>query len=609
MSDFRDKYWFKDIRDITTIKDLLYGSVETYPERPAFWVKKKKGAPYEPVSYTLLKHDVQALGTQIRAMGLAGERIGVMGQGCYEWIATYLAVVIGGGVIVPIDKELDSEAIQNVISTAECRTVFYTSEEASKFESVSGVENHVIMQFYGDRTDMSLSMVEYLSAMKADAAVGAPGARQDVESICAGANANYYDWKELTGAGESLMALGNSQFASDDVDPDRMSVLLFTSGTTGNPKGVMLSQRNITANIMDTCRIAHILPTDKTLSILPIHHTYECTFGMLLVLYRGASTAFCEGLKYITKNMEEAHNTVFIAVPLVLEMIYDKIWKQAKKQGSDGKLRKAIKANNKMKAFGIDLSRTLFKQVYAGLGGKLRMIITGAAALYPNVFRGFEDLGITVLQGYGLTECTPLVAGTPESAKERYKKAGSVGVAVASGEFKIINQDEDGIGEILYRGPNVMLGYYNMPEETAEVMHDGWFNTGDLGFTDKEGWLYLTGRHKNVIVTKSGKNIYPEEIEEVLNAVPCISECMVYGSLRGNEDVVAVQVLPDIDVIKEALGHEPDEDEIYKYVKNAVNEANMTMTSYKRVKEVVIRKEDFVRTTTKKIKRQDNIPS
>lgn len=250
MSDFRDKYWFKDIRDITTIKDLLYGSVETYPERPAFWVKKKKGAPYEPVSYTLLKHDVQALGTQIRAMALAGERIGVMGQGCYEWIATYLAVVIGGGVIVPIDKELDSEAIQNVISTAECRTVFYTSDEASKFESVSGVENHVIMQFYGDRTDMSLSMVEYLSAMKADAAVGAPGARQDVESICAGANANYYDWKELTGAGESLMALGNSQFASEDVDPDRMSVLLFTSGTTGNPKGVMLSQRNITANIM-----------------------------------------------------------------------------------------------------------------------------------------------------------------------------------------------------------------------------------------------------------------------------------------------------------------------------------------------------------------------
>lgn len=199
--------------------------------------------------------------------------------------------------------------------------------------------------------------------------------------------------RNLQEPGEGLMALGNSQFASEDVDPDRMSVLLFTSGTTGNPKGVMLSQRNITANIMDTCRIAHILPTDKTLSILPIHHTYECTFGMLLVLYRGASTAFCEGLKYITKNMEEAHNTVFIAVPLVLEMIYDKIWKQAKKQGSDGKLRKAIKANNKMKAFGIDLSRTLFKQVYAGLGGKLRMIITGAAALYPNVFRGLKTWG------------------------------------------------------------------------------------------------------------------------------------------------------------------------------------------------------------------------
>lgn len=609
MSDFRDKYWFKDIREISTIKELLYGSAEKYPERPAFWVKRKKGESYEPVSYRLLKHDVEALGTQLRAMGLAGDRIGVMGQGCYEWITTYLAVVIGGGVIVPIDKELDSDAIQNVISTAECRTVFYTAEQSSKMTDVNGIENHIIMQFYGDRTDMSLSMVEYLSAIKANCDEGTPGARQGNENICAGTNVSYYDWKELTGAGESLMALGNSQFAAEDADPDKMSVLLFTSGTTGNPKGVMLSQRNITTNIMDTCRIAHILPTDKTLSILPIHHTYECTFGMLLVLYRGASTAFCEGLKYITKNMEEAQNTVFIAVPLVLEMIYDKIWKQAKKQGSADKLKKAINVNNKLKAIGVDLSRTLFKQVYAGLGGKLRMIITGAAALYPNVFRGFEDLGIKVLQGYGLTECTPLVAGTPENAKERYKKAGSVGVAVAAGEFKIINQDEDGIGEILYHGPNVMLGYYNMPEETAKVIHDGWFNTGDLGFTDKEGWLYLTGRHKNVIVTKSGKNIYPEEIEEVLNAVPCISECMVYGSLRGNEDVVAAQVLPDTENIEEALGHKPDEDEIYKYVKNAVNEANMTMTSYKRVKEVIIRQEDFVRTTTRKIRRQDNIIS
>lgn len=613
MSDFRDKYWFNDIREMSTIKELIYGSVEMYPERPAFWVKKKKGAPYEAVSYSLLKHDVESLGAQLRAMGLAGERIGVMGEGCYEWIATYLAVVMGGGVIVPIDKELGSDEIQNILDTAECHTVFYTEAQASKFKAVKGVENHVVMQFYGDRTDINVNMLEYLGKSVATASADqdksdssyAARAAQDAENIH---TVNYYDWKQLTGAGENLIALGNTGFEFKDDDADRMSVLLFTSGTTGKPKGVMLSQRNITSNIMDTCRIAHILPTDKTLSILPIHHTYECTFGMLLVLYRGASTAFCEGLKYITKNMNEAQNTIFIAVPLVLEMIYDKIWKQVKKQGKEATLKRGISLSNKMKALGIDLRRTIFKQIHKELGGKLRMIITGAAALYPNVFRGFEDLGITVLQGYGLTECTPLVSGTPESAKERYKKAGSVGVAVAGGEFKIINADENGIGEILYRGPNVMLGYYNMPEETEKVMVDGWFNTGDLGFTDNEGWLYLTGRHKNVIVTKSGKNIYPEEIEEVLNSLPCISECMVYGLLSGNEDIVAVQVLPDMEHIEEALGHKPDDDEVYKFVKSAVNEANMTMTSYKRVKQVVIRKEDFIRTTTRKIKRQDNMP-
>ncbi|MGN1350121.1 MAG: AMP-dependent synthetase/ligase [Anaerovoracaceae bacterium] len=603
MSDFRDKYWFNDIRPITTLKELLYGSVELYEDRPAFWVKKKKGEPYEAITYGLLKHDVEALCAQLHAMGLSNERIGVIGQGCYEWIVTYLAVVIGGGVVVPLDKELEPAALQNVLGTAQCRTVFYTSDLAPRFRNIEGIDNHVIMQFYGDRTDPAVPLIS-------EAASGAPDEQQLQETAENGAAEQYtqYTWKELAGAGENLIRRGGFRYAKEPEQEDTMSVLLFTSGTTGNPKGVMLSQRNITANIMDTCRIANIHPTDKTLSILPIHHTYECTFGMLLVLYRGASTAFCEGLKYITKNMEEAGNSVFIAVPLVLEMIYEKIWKQAKKQGKDGMLRRAIRINNKSKALGIDMSRMLFRQIHQQLGGNLRMIITGAAALSPSVFRGFEDLGIKVLQGYGLTECTPLVSGTPESAKERYRKAGSVGVAVASGEFRVENPDENGIGEIYFRGPNVMLGYYNMPEETEKVLKDGWFATGDLGFTDREGWLYLTGRQKNVIVTKSGKNIYPEEIEEVLNRLSFITECMVYGQKRDNEDIVAVQVLPDLEKIQEELGYLPDENELYRLIKNAVNEANMSLTSYKRVKEVIIRKEDFVRTSTKKIRRQDNIP-
>jgi len=596
MADFRDKYWYEDIRQITTIQELLLGSRELYGDNPAFWIKKKKGTPYVPVNYKLLLHDVEALGLKLREMGISKERIAIIGMGSYEWIVTYFAVVTGGGVAVPLDKELCTEEIENLLVTAESNIVFYTSSESEKIDALKGDYKRIKMEFYGDRTDMSVPMRQYIEENGLETVSGA-----DAETDLL--------WKDLVAAGEEIMDSQGSDFFDVPDDPDRMSALLFTSGTTGNPKGVMLCQRSITANIMDTCRIAHILESDKTLSILPIHHTYECTFGMMLVLYRGASTAFCEGLKYITTNLKEAQTTVLIAVPLVLEMVYNKIWKTVKKQGKEATLKKGISINNKLKAIGIDMSRKLFKQIHDELGGKLRMVITGAAAIDPNILRGFEDLGIIVLQGFGLTECTPLVSGTPQKAKERYKKAGSVGLIVKSGQAKIADPDEDGIGEVVFKGPNVMMGYYNMPEETAKVLKDGWFYTGDLGFMDKDGWLYLTGRQKNVIVTGTGKNIYPEEIEEVINRIPVVSDCMVYGELKGSEDIVAVQILPDMEELVEVFGRKPDDDEIYKYIKNAVNEINMTMTSYKRVKNVIIRKDDFVRTTTKKIKRADNIPS
>lgn len=369
----------------------------------------------------------------------------------------------------------------------------------------------------------------------------------------------------------------------------------------------MISQTNILSSITDTCRIANIHNTDRHLSLLPIHHTYECTFGMMLLLYRGASIAFFEGLKYITTNMKEIHNTVLISVPLVNEMIYKKIWKSAEKSGKTELLKKMIRRNNRLKAMGIDMSRIFFRQIHKELGGKLRLVITGAAAISPNVFRGFEDLGITVLQGYGLTECSPLVSGTPQNSKERYKKAGSVGVTVYSGEVRIDDKDENGIGEIWYKGPNVMMGYYNMPEETEKIIVDGWFDTGDRGFIDKDGWLYLTGRSKNIILTKTGKNIYPEEIEELINSHSYVSECMVYESKSTDDSVVAIQILPDFEELKENLGEIPSIEEQQRMFKEIVNDINMTMPSYKRIKSVVVRQEDFIRTTTRKIKRLDNI--
>ena len=588
-----ERYWYRDIRQIDSLKQMLTESAELFADRPAFWVKREKGQPYEAISYQLLKHDVESLGTMLIDMGLAGWRIAVMGQGCYEWIVSYLAVVCGAGIVVPVDKDLSAPEIENLMKTAECDTIFCTRGECEKLKRSDVIRNLIVMEFYGDRT----------SAEELPQAVPVPLKREEMAG-----DSEIYCWRELLAEGEKRLREGSSSYTSREVDPEALTVILFTSGTTGNPKGVMLNHRNITSNIMDVCRIAHILESDKTLSILPIHHTYECTLGMLLVLYRGASTAFCEGLKYIVQNMKEAQNTVFIAVPLMLEMIYSRIWKQAEKQGKDKMLRKAIRINNRFKSIGIDMSRKLFSQVYKELGGKLRMVITGAAALSPNIYRGFEDLGITVLQGYGMTECTPLISGTPQSAKERYRKAGSVGVPVRAGEVRIVGRDENGIGEILFRGPNVMLGYYDMPEETAKALSpDGWLSTGDLGFEDKDGWIYLTGRKKNVIVTKTGENVYPEELEAYVNDSPYVSDSMVFTSMRNNEETVGVQILPDMEFIQEVTGQIPDEDELYRMMKKVIGEINENLASYKRIRDVFVRKEDFTRTTTKKIRRQDNL--
>jgi long-chain acyl-CoA synthetase len=387
-----------------------------------------------------------------------------------------------------------------------------------------------------------------------------------------------------------------------------MKAILFTSGTTDAAKGVMLSHSNLVSCVMDTCRIVEITPEDRTLSILPIHHTFESTMGLHLVLYRGGSIAFFEGLKYINRNLEEAQATVLIGVPLIFESIYDKIWKQAEKTGKAGMLRKAIRLNKTLKAVGINASRKLFKSIHEKFGGKLRMMVCGAAAVDPNVLRGFEDFGIRMLQGYGLTECSPLVAGTPDYSNN-YKKAGSVGPSVPSGEIKIIDKDEDGIGEIIFKGPNVMLGYYNMPDKTAEVLKDGWFYTGDLGFLDNEGWLYITGRKKNVIVTKTGKNIYPEEVEYYINKNKYIRESLVHESFdEENDDTqVSAQIRPDYDVIYEEFGESFGEEEVRSLIKKVISEINEKLPIYKRVRNIAVRRDEFIKTTTKKIQRHKNI--
>jgi long-chain acyl-CoA synthetase len=399
--------------------------------------------------------------------------------------------------------------------------------------------------------------------------------------------------------GKVLVENGNTKFEKIQIDPDELRILLFTSGTTGNAKGVCLSQRNICSNILSTYGIVKVKRSDLFFSVLPLHHTYECTIGFLLPLYSGASICYCDGLRYITTNMQEYHPSVILCVPLLLEKMYQKIMKSMCKS-----LPKKYTENTDKLIDGLPfyLKTIVKRKVKNTLGGRLRVFIVGAAAVNPEIADTFDKLGLNSLQGYGLTECAPLVAGNTDF----YKRNDSAGLPIPNVEYKIENPNEEGIGEIVVKGPNVMLGYYNMPEETEKVLKDGWFHTGDLGKIDENGFLYITGRCKSVIVTKNGKNIYPEEIESYLNDNPLISEALVIGVKKDNDDetYVNAQIFPNIDAITEYLkGTVPTKEEIKKIISDVVTSVNRKIPNYKHIKNFVIRDKEFEKTTTQKIKR------
>ena len=561
------------VRETATLRDIITSCAELYGKNVAFLNKKEKGGEYCEIDYNTLKMDIDALGTKLIEIGLKDQPIAIIGENCYQWISIYFAVANGVGTVVPLDKELSQDEIYNLIRTAGCKAIFYTSSYEKYFVDYE-IEYKFEIEMYFDRDK-----------------------KEDPDT-----------WRTLLNEGQALIEGGNREFIDAKLDPDEVKILLFTSGTTDAAKAVMLSHRNIASDVMSTCKIVKLRQEDRGLSILPIHHTFESNIGIMVLLFQGCSIAFFEGLKYVVKNLEEAKCSMLVGVPLIFESIYDKIWKQAKKSGKDKALRVAVKLNKTLKALGIDKSRTIFKSVYETFGGNLRLLVTGAAAIDPNVVRGFQDLGFEIVMGYGLTETAPLLTGTPDFGN-RYKKAGSVGPVIPDGELDIVDKNDEGIGEIIYRGPNVMHGYYNMQEKTDEVIIDGWFHTGDLGFVDDEGWLYITGRKKNIIVTKTGKNIYPEEIEKHLIKIKYIEECMVYGiDGDGNDDtVVSVQVRPNYEEIYADHGQDFDDDQVYYLIKKSISEVNQEMPNYKRVRNVVIRKEEFIKTTTKKIKRQQNI--
>lgn len=563
---------FYEVRQIRDFRDMIDSSVRLYGDRTAYMLKDSKGEYYN-VTYKELQADIRALGTALWSMGLQNQKIAVMGKNSYEWAITYLAVTCGLGVIVPIDKELLFSDVETILSISEAKVICVDEKSYKK-------------------------IIEHKEQLDPEIKIIRIGLDEDDE--------NTFSFSRLLNKGETLLENGDTDYLNSEIDPDATSSLLFTSGTTGLAKGVMLTQRNICFVITATLGVVKAYPEDRFLSVLPIHHTYECTMGFLLPLYCGASIAFCEGLLKLMKNMQEVQPTVFVSVPLMFEKIHARILKAAsQKRGGKFALSLGKAITNVGNAFGVSLNEKLFGEITKNFGGKIRIAIVGAAAIRPDVADDYKTFGIPLYIGYGLTECAPLVCGN----NDKLITSDSAGVALPGIEMKIINPDLNGVGEICTRSPGVMKGYYKDEEATKAVLsEDGWFRTGDLGTIDDDGIVRIKGRIKNVIVTKNGKNIYPEEVEYYLNNNPLIAEAMVFGSDDFEETVVEAKIFPDIKAIAEKLKiNEATAEDITKVVTNVVKEVNRKLPNYKNIKKFNIRDTEFIKTTTAKIKRYANM--
>ncbi len=564
------------MREIKDLKDMMDTSALIYSDRPAYLVKKQSGGEYEPVKYWQLKEDVDSMGTAFCSMGLKGKRVAVIGENSYTWIVTYMATVNGTGAIVPLDKELPPEELAGLLKRAEVSAVVY-SLKLSKIldEIIKGCESIEYRICMGDK----------------------PGLQNRQDD-------GFLFWEDVREQGRDLILSGDRTFTDAVIDPDALCALLFTSGTMGYAKGVMLSHRNIASNVYNMSKYVYIREPGVGLSVLPMHHTYEMTCHILTSMYQGVCVAICEGLKHIAKNMDESGTTVMLGVPLVFESMHKKIFKQADAAGKGENLRLAISASKRLKLYNNPkLARTIFADIHKATGGHIGLLISGGAGIDPNVVEDFQAMGFPMIQGYGMTENAPIIAVN----RDCYSKPASVGFPMPGTEIRIIDPDESGIGEIACQGPSVMLGYYNDPEETAAVLKNGWLYTGDYGYFDKDGMLYISGRKKNVIVTKNGKNIFPEEVEYYLCKSDYIEEALVHGvpDQDNGATLVKAEIYPNFEKITKEYG-QIGQEELTVFLKGVIEKINEKMPPYKRVKRFGIRYTEFEKTTTKKIKRNNN---
>ncbi len=552
--------------EVTNFKEMLYRSADIYRSRTAFKKKNSDGKVIS-ITYEEFKNDVIYLGTSLIKNGFLNKKIAVIGKNSYNWCVSYLAASIVG-IVVPIDKELHTDDVINFMNVSESVCILGDNKNLSQIsKNIDTLKNKETKFINFDNKNNQI----LFSSFKED--------------------------------GKNLYLNGFTDFDKIEIDPDELRILLFTSGTTGNAKGVCLSQRNICSNILSIYGIVKVRKSDLFFSILPLHHTYECTIGFLLPIYSGASIAHCEGLRYIAKNMQEFHPSVILCVPLLLEKLHKNIVKNM--NNSLPEKYKENKNENPFSKLPFFMKMIVKTKVKNTLGGRLRVFIVGAAAANPNILSDFRNLGLNSLQGYGLTECSPLVAGNTDF----FQKDDSAGLPIPNVEYKIDNPNSEGVGEIIVKGPNVMIGYYNNEAETKKAIRNGWFYTGDLGKIDENGYLYITGRCKSVIVTKNGKNIYPEEVEYYLNDNPLISESLVLGIKKDNDDetYINAQIYPNMEAIKESLkGSIPTKEELWKIISDVVNSVNKKLPNYKHIKNFVIRDQEFEKTTTQKVKRYGN---
>ena len=559
----------KNILEVTDLKDMLNKTRELYGNKPGYKIKIGKGT-YKTYTHNEIRDMINYLGTALISLGLKDKRIAVIGENRYEWELAYLSVACGTGIVVPMDKSLPANELEEVIERSEVEAIFYSKKYEETIKKIK----------YSEKNKL-----KHLISM--DAHVHEEG---------------IYSEKELIEKGKELLDAGNREYINAKINPEEMRIMLFTSGTTTKSKVVALSHKNLISNVMDYASVVDVDSNDRILSFLPLHHVYECTVGMLVSLYVGAERSFCDGIRHIVENLNEYKITYAAFVPAIYEIMYKNIWKTLEKEG---KIEETKKLMEEYKDKSMEEKKKVFQEIHDIYGGNIKLFISGAAALDKEVIETFRNWGINLCQAYGLTETSPIIG----IETNEHHRIGSIGKPIPHVQARIDEADEDGVGELVVKGPNVMLGYYNDKKATESVMEDGWFHTGDLAKIDEDGYIFICGRKKSVIVLKNGKNIYPEEMENLVNKIEGVKESFIFGKQQTDDKdniKIHVKIVFDKEIMKEAYKVESEED-IYRVLAEKIKEVNSVMPKYKAIRGILVSEEPLIKTTTGKIKRQANL--